>query len=108
MRRLVLASAALALFSLTSVTVSAAPLGRTAVAAPTPTITLVNGWWEQENRSDAPSRYWNLNHSQYNRYNSLEAQIQRRHRRYHYDQYDQRDYRDLREQHVILRFDFHP
>jgi len=107
MRRLMLASAALALLSLTSVTGSAAPTGRTAVAVPAPAITLVEGWWEQENRSDAPDRYWNLNRSQYNRYNSLEARIQQRHRRYHYDQYDHRDYPDLREQHVILRFDWH-
>jgi hypothetical protein len=108
MHRIMLMSAALALLCLTPLAGSAAPTDRAVAAPRAPAITLVQGWWEQENRSDAPSRYWNLNHSQYNRYNSLEAQIQRRHRRYHYDQYDQRDYRDLREQHVILRFDFHP
>jgi hypothetical protein len=107
MRRIMLVSAALALLCLTPVTGSATPTDRATAAARTPGITLVNGWWEQENHGDAADRYWNLNRSQYNRYNSLEAQIQRRHRRYHYDNYDQRDYPDLREQHRILRFEWH-
>jgi hypothetical protein len=107
MGRLVLASAALALLSPTSVTGSAAPMGRTPVAAPAPTITLVEGWWEQENRGDAPDRYWQLNRTDRRRYDSAESRIQQRHRRYHYDQYDPRDYRDLRQQHTILRFEWH-
>jgi hypothetical protein len=107
MRHLILASAALALFGLSSMTGFATPMGRTAAAVRAPAITLVQGWWEQENRSDAPDRYWHLRRSQYNRYNYLQRQIERRHRRYHYDQYDHRDYRDLREQHTILRFEWH-
>lgn len=107
MPRLMLASAALALLSLTSVTGSAAPMGRTAVVVPAPAITLVQGWWEQENREDAADRYWRLKRSEYNRYNRLQARIELRHRRYHYDEYDQRDYPDLREQHRILRFEWH-
>jgi hypothetical protein len=108
MRRLMLVSAALALLSLGSAPVSATPTGRTAVAPGAPAITLVDGWWEQENRGDAADRYWKLKHSDYNRYNSAQSRIERRHRRYHYDQYDQRDNRDLAEQHRILRFEWHP
>jgi len=106
MRRLILVSAAIALLSLSSVTGSAAPMGRTIVTARAPTITLVEGWWEQENRTDAPDRYWQLKRSDYRRYNSIQARIDQRHRRYHLDQYDRRDNRDLREQHRILHFDW--
>ena len=107
MRRLMLLSAALALLSLSAVTASATPMDRSGVVARSPAITLVQGWWEQENRSDAPDRYWQLKRSEYNRYNSAQARIEQRHRRYHYDQYDRRDYPDLREQHRILRFEWH-
>ena len=101
MRRLMLAPAALALLSLTSVT-GAAPMARKAVAAPA--ITLVAGWWEQENRNDAADRYWQLKRPEYNRYNSAQARIEQRHKKYHLDQYDQRDKQDLQEQHRILNF----
>jgi photosystem II stability/assembly factor-like uncharacterized protein len=104
MRPLILASAALALLSLTSVTGSATPMARTAVAARAPAITLVQGWWEQENRTDAADRYSHLKSSDYKRYNSAEARINQRHARYHTDQYDQRDKRDLAQQHRILHF----
>jgi hypothetical protein len=107
MRRLMLVSAALALLCLTPVTGSAAPTDRAAAAARAPAITLVEGWWEQENRGDAPDRYWQLNRTDRRRYDSAESRIQQRHRRYHYDQYDPRDYRDLRQQHTILRFEWH-
>ena len=102
MRRLLLAPAALALLSLTSVTGAAAPIERMAVAAPA--ITLVAGWWEQENRNDAADRYWQLRRSDYNRYNSAQARIEQRHKKYNLDQYDRRDKQDLEEQHRILRF----
>jgi hypothetical protein len=105
MRPLVLASAVAALLSLGSVTGLAAPLSGGAVAAPAPGITLVNGWWEQENRADASDRYWQLKRSDYNRYNSAQARIDQRHRRYHLDQYDHRDDRDLAQQHRILHFE---
>jgi hypothetical protein len=107
MRRIMLVSVASALLCLTSGTGSATPTDRAAVAAPAPTITLVAGWWEQENRGDAPDRYWQLKRTDRRRYDSAESRIQQRHRRYHYDQYDARDYRDLREQHTILRFEWH-
>jgi hypothetical protein len=108
MRRIMLVSAASALLCLTSVPGSATPTDRAAAAVRVPAITLVEGWWEQENRGDAADRYWRLKRSDYNRYNSLQARIERRHRRYHYDNYDQRDYSDLREQHRILRFEWRP
>lgn len=106
MRPLILASAVLALLGLGSVTSFAAPMGGAAIAAPAPGVTLVNGWWEQENRADAADRYWQLNRSDYRRYNSAQARIDRRHRRYHLDQYDRRDDRDLAQQHRILHFEF--
>src|SRR5271169_6428048 len=101
MRRLMLASAAFALLGLSPISASANPMGHAAVGARAPAITLVDGWWERENHNDAPDRYWQLQRSQRNRYNALQARIDERHRRYHYDQYDQRDSRDLREQHQI-------
>jgi hypothetical protein len=106
MRRLILASAALALLSISSVTASAAPTNRMAAAPRAPAITLVQGWWEQENHNDAADRYWQLKRSDYNRYNSAQARIDRRHRRYHLDRYDQRDNRDLAQQHRILHFEY--
>jgi len=102
-----LLSAALALLGFSSVTASTTPIDRSSVGARAPAILLVQGWWEQENRSDAPDRYWQLKRSEYNRYNNAQARIEQRHRRYHYDQYDRRDYPDLREQHRILRFEGH-
>ena len=106
MRALILASAALALLGLGSTTSLAAPVGSAAFAGRAPGITLANGWWEQENRADAADRYWQLNRSDYRRYNSVQARIDRRHRRYHLDQYDHRDTRDLAQQHRILHFEF--
>jgi hypothetical protein len=106
MRRLILASAVIALFGLPSATGVAAPMARNAVAAPASTITLVDGWWEQENRNDAADRYMRLKRSDFNRYNSVQARIDRRHRQYHLDQYDARDHRDLAEQHRILHFEY--
>ena len=107
MRRPMLLSAALALLSLSAVMASAAPMVRSGVGDRAPAITLVQGWWEQENRSDAPDRYWQLKRSEVARYNSAQARIEQRRRRYHYDQYDRRDNADLREQHRILRFEWH-
>ena len=106
MRRLILASAVLALFGLPSVTGVAAPMNPQTVTAPAPAFTLVDGWWEQENRADATDRYWRLKRTDYNRYNSVQARIERRHRQYHLDQYDRRDQRDLAEQHRILHFEY--
>ncbi len=106
MRHLILASAALALLGLAPVAVSAAPMERTVIASPAPAITYVAGWWEQENHADAPDRYWQLKHSDYNRYNSAQARIDARHRKYHLDNYDARDRKDLAEQHHLLLFRF--
>lgn len=104
MRHLILASAALALLCLSPVAASAAPMARAVAAAPGPAITLVDGWWEQESHADAPTRYWQLRHSDYRRYNAAQARIDARHRRYHLTQYDHRDSRDLAEQHRILHY----
>jgi hypothetical protein len=104
MRRLMLLSAALALLSLSAVTASATPMDRSGVGVRAPAITLIQGWWEQENRSDAPDRYWRLKRSEYNRYNGAQARIEQRHKKYNLDQYDRRDKQDLEEQHRILRF----
>jgi hypothetical protein len=104
MRRLILASTALALLSLTPVTGSATPTDRAVTAPRAPAITLVQGWWEQENRTDAADRYSHLKTSDYKRYNSAQARIDRRHTQNHTDQYDQRDKQDLAQQHRILHF----
>jgi hypothetical protein len=105
MRPLILASAVLALLGLSSDTSLAAPRGGAAVAARAPGVTLANGWWEQENRTDAVDWYWQLNRSDYNRYNRSQPRIDRRHQRFHLDQYDPRDDRDLAQQHRILHFE---
>lgn len=104
MHRLILVPATLALLGLGTVTGSAAPMDRHPVVARAPAITLVEGWWEQENRNDAPDRYWRLKPADRRRYDQVQARIERRHRQYHLDQYDHRDNRDLAEQHRLLRY----
>jgi len=107
MHRLILASAAMALLGIGAVPVSAAPLARaagdSAIQAP---ITLVEGWWEQENRGDAPDRYWQLKPSQRRQYDSVQRRIDLRHQRSHTDQYDRHDAADLRTQHRLLHYDY--
>jgi hypothetical protein len=105
MRRLILISSAVAAFSLGGAAASAAPTHGLAVAAPIPAVTLVEGWWEQENHGDAADRYWQLNRTDRRRYDAAEARIQQRHKRYHLDQYDHRDDRDLQTEHRVLHYD---
>jgi hypothetical protein len=107
MHRLMLVSAASALLCLTSATGSAAPTDRATAGARAPAITLVEGWWEQENRGDAADRYWQLNRNDRRRYDQTETRIQTRHKRYHLDQYDHRDDRDLTTQRRILHYETH-
>ena len=107
MHRLILASAAIALLGLSTVAGSAAPLGRATGAGviQAPAITLAEGWWEQEGRSDAPDRYWQLKPTQRRQYDSAQTRIDRRHRQAHTDQYGSRDRADLRTQHRLLHYD---
>lgn len=107
MHRLILASAATTLLGLSAVTGSAAPLGHsTGVGAiQAPAVTLVEGWWEQENRDDAANRYWQLRPTQRRQYDSIQTRIDQRHRRAHTDQYDRHDAADLRTQHRLLHYD---
>jgi len=104
MRSLVLMSAAVLAFGLGTATVSAAPTtSGLAVAAPAPAVTLVDGWWEQENHSDAEDRYWQLSPGDRKRYDAAEARIQKRHH-HHVDQYDKHDARDVATEHKLLHF----
>ena len=89
--------------SLGSATVSAAPTHGLAVAAPAPAITLVEGWWEQENHGDAADRYSKLKPADRKQYDAAEARIQKRHKG-HVDQYDKSDARDLATEHRLLRY----
>ncbi len=104
MHRFILVPATLALLGLGTVTGSATPIDLRAVVARAPAITLVDGWWEQENRTDAPDRYWRLKPADRRRYDQVQARIEHRHRQYHLDQYDHRDDRDLAQQRRMLHY----
>jgi hypothetical protein len=104
MHRFAIASATLALLGLGPTASSATPMDHTAAAQRAPVLTLIGGWWEQENRTDAPDRYWHLNLADRKRYNEAQARIERRHKRYHLNDYDRRDDRDLTEQRKLLDY----
>jgi len=107
MHRISIASAAAALLCVTAVSGFAAPMTPTAPAATSSPLTLVQGsgpgWWEQENRGDAPQRYWQLQRRDHGRYDRLQAEIdQLRQQR---AQIDARIQQDIAEQHRILHFE---
>lgn len=103
MRTLILVSATALVFGLGTPTGSAAPTAGLATAAPAPAITLVEGWWEQENHADAADRYSQLSPSDRKRYDAAEARIQTRHH-HRVEHYDKRDARDLKTEHTLLHF----
>ena len=104
MHRFAIASATLVLLGLGPTASSTTPMDHTAAAHRAPVFTLIGGWWEQENRTDAPDRYWHLNPADRKRYDEAQARIERRHKRYHLNDYDRRDDRDLTEQRKLLDY----
>jgi hypothetical protein len=103
MRSLIVLSATALVFGIGMAAGSAAPASGLAVAAPAPTVTLVDGWWEQENHNDAGDRYWQLSPRNRRSYDAAEARIQRRHH-HHLDQYDHHDDRDVKTEHRLLKY----
>jgi len=76
MRRIVFATVALALLGLTPVAGTAAPMVPETTTAGRPSITLVEGWWEQQHREEEyRDRYWRLPPRERDRYNRLQYQI---------------------------------
>ena len=104
MRGFMLIPVTVVALSLGGATVSAATTHGLAVAAPAPAVTLVAGWWEQENHGDAADRYWQLKPAERKRYDAAEARIQRRHN-HHVDQYGKGDARDVATEHRLLHYD---
>jgi len=103
MRSLILLSSAALLLGLGTATSAAAPTAGLGVTAQAPTVTLVEGWWEQESHADAADKYWQLSPRDRRRYDAAEARIQKRHR-HQVDHYDKRDDRDLRTEHHLLHY----
>jgi hypothetical protein len=68
----------LALLLLTPVTGMAAMIGPRPVDTTPSSITLVDGWWEQEHHDDAPDRYRKLPPPKAHRYDQLQAEQNRR------------------------------
>jgi len=106
MRRLILVAATVGALGLGGTAASAAPMQGLTVAAPAPAVTLVEGWWEQENHGDAADRYWQMKPADRKRYDAAEARIQKRHN-HHVDQYSKTDARDVATEHRLLHYDTH-
>jgi hypothetical protein len=102
---LAIRTAVLALLSLSTTATSAHSLDWTADAPRASLLMLVDGWWEQEYRTDAPARYWRLSRAERKRYDEAQARIERRHKRYHLKDYDRRDDRDVSEQRRLLDYE---
>jgi Spy/CpxP family protein refolding chaperone len=103
MHRILFVSAAVLVLGLAPQPGSAASLAQRPVTAANPSITLVDGWWEQEHHEqDAPNRYWQLQQEQRQRYDRLQAEQRRRDEQRR--KFDQDDRRALQEQHGILGF----
>ena len=103
MYRIVFASAAVLVLGLAPQPGSAASLAQRPVTAVNPSITLVDGWWEQEHHEqDAPDRYWHLQQEQRQRYDRLQAEQRRRDEQRR--KFEEDDRRALQEQHGILGF----
>jgi hypothetical protein len=103
MHRILFASAAFLLIGLAPHAGMAASLAQRPVTAAHPSVTFVDGWWEQEHHEqDARERYWRLPPQQYERYNRLEAeQAQREQQRRRMEE----EYRRAQEeQHRLLGF----
>ena len=103
MRRLVLSSLAATMFVLAPASGFAGSFVPPPAPSVSPSVILVDGWWEHEHRFDeARRRYWRLPPPALVRYNRLQAEIdQLRARR---AEIDRRINRALREQHEILGF----
>ena len=106
MRGFILIPVTAAALSLAGAAASAVPTHGLAVGAPPTAVTLVGGWWEQENHSDAPDRYWQMNRTERKRYDAAETRIQKRHN-HHVAQYNQRDARDVATEHRLLHYETH-
>jgi hypothetical protein len=100
MRRIL--STSLALLLLTPVAAMAGMIGPRPVDTAPSSITLVDGWWEQEHHDDARDRYWKLPPQKVQRYNQLQAaQAQRDAQR---RKLAEQDRRAQEEQHRMLGF----
>ena len=103
MHRILVASAAVLLFGLTPVTGMAASSALRPAVAANPSITLVDGWWEQEHHDqDAPDHYWKLPPQQRERYDHLQAQQNQREQQRR--KIEDENNRAIQEQHKILGF----
>ena len=102
MRRIFSASVVALLFGLPPVSV-AAPIVQRPVVTTNSSITLVDGWWEQEHREqEARERYWRLPPPELNRYHRLQADYDRRERQRR--RIDEQNRRAIEEQHRLLGF----
>ena len=103
MHRILFAPAAVLLLGLTPLTGMAASIGERPVVAANPSITFVDGWWEQEHHDkDAPQKYWGLQPQQRARYDSLQAEQARREQQRR--KIDEANARAQKEQHQLLGF----
>jgi hypothetical protein len=68
----------LALLLLTPVAAMAGMIGPRPIDTAPSSITLVDGWWEQEHHDDAPDRYRKLPPPKLHRYDQLQAEQARR------------------------------
>jgi hypothetical protein len=103
MHRIFFASAAIMLIGLAPQPGSAASFAQRPVTAANPSITLVDGWWEQEHHEqDAPDHYWRLQQQQRERYDRLQSEQYRREQQRR--RFNEDDRRALQEQHRLLGF----
>jgi len=102
MYRIFFVSAAALLLGFAPLSATAAAIGEKPVAATNPSITFVDGWWEQEHHDDAPQHYWRLQREQRERYDRLQAQQAQREAQRR--RFDDEDRRAIEEQHRLLGF----
>jgi hypothetical protein len=96
-------SATALVLGLGTATTPAAPTQRLDAGVSSPTVMLVDGWWERENHNDAGDRYWQLPPRDRRRYDATEARILKRHH-HQLDQYDHHDDRDVATEHRLLHY----
>ena len=103
MHRILIASAAILLVGLAPLTGMAASSALRPVVTANPSVTLVDGWWEQEHHEqDAPDHYWRLQQEQRQRYDRLQAEQRRRDQQRR--RFEEDDRRAVQEQHRMLGF----
>ena len=104
MRRIISVSAVVLFFGLAPVVGMAAAVVQRPFVTHNPSITFVDGWWEQEHHEqDAPQRYSRLPPQQLERYNQLQAETNQRNEQRR--RMDADNSRAQEEQHRLLGFD---